>query len=174
VGAFPEKHSPDYCWGGCPGALQEAMHIFKAYYPDVYNEMRKVHYVVGRVEGPLDIDKDEKVIFVGNCTSWRGNINGKSVDIKSSYKSPKNVDERNTKSNDMVLKTVKTLSSCMLQRGKNYIHAKGCPVSVGDHVHYLSMIGGIKNVNFDPRLVVSLNIAYLNMRTHRAMNRYFA
>lgn len=173
VGAFPEKHSPDYCWGGCPGALQEAMHIFKAYYPDVYNEMRKVHYVVGKVEGPLDIEKDEKVIFVGNCTSWRGNINGKSVDIKSSYKSPKHVDESKTKSNDMLLKTVKTLSSCMLQRGNNYIHAKGCPVSVGDHVHYLSMIGGIKNVNFDPRLVVSLNIAYLNMRAHRAMNRYF-
>jgi uncharacterized protein (DUF362 family) len=173
VGAFPEKHSPDYCWGGCPGALQEAMHIFKAYYPDVYNGMRKVHYVVGRVEGPLDIDKGEKVIFVGNCTSWRGNINGKSVDIKSSYKSFNHVDESKTKSNDMLLKTVKTLSSCMLQKGKNYIHARGCPVSVGDHVHYLSMIGGIKNVNFDPRLVIPLNIAYLNMRTHRTMNRLF-
>ncbi len=23
VGTFPEAHSPDYCWGGCPGALQE-------------------------------------------------------------------------------------------------------------------------------------------------------
>ena len=172
VGAFPEKHSSDYCWGGCPGALQEAMHIFKAYYPDVYNEMRKVHYVVGRVDGPLDIGKDEKVIFVGNCTTWRGNINGESVNIKSSYKSPKHVDERKTKSNDMVLKTVKTLSSCMLQQGKNYIHAKGCPVSVGDHVHYLSMVGKIKNVNFDPRMVIPLNLAYLNMRIHRAMNRF--
>jgi len=173
VGAFPEKHSSDYCWGGCPGALQEAMHIFKAYYPDVYNEMRKVHYVVGRVDGPLDIGKDEKVIFVGNCTTWRGNINGESVNIKSSYKSPKHVDERKTKSNDMVLKTVKTLSSCMLQQGKSYIHAKGCPVSVGDHVHYLSMVGKIKNVNFDPRMVIPLNLAYLNMRMHRAMNRCF-
>ena len=23
VGTFPEAHSRDYCWGGCPGALQE-------------------------------------------------------------------------------------------------------------------------------------------------------
>ena len=32
VGKFPEQHSPDYCWGGCPGALQEAMHIFRGFY----------------------------------------------------------------------------------------------------------------------------------------------
>jgi len=171
VGTFPAKHSSDYCWGGCPGALQEAMHIFKAYYPDVYRKMRKVHYVVGKVEGPLDIDKDEKVIFVGNCTSWEGEINGKSVSIKSSYQAPQHVDEKKTKSNDMLLKTVKTLSSGMLQRGKDYIHARGCPVSVGDHVHYMSMIGKIKNVNFDPRMAVSLNMDYWKMRTHRALNR---
>ena len=171
VGTFPAKHSPDYCWGGCPGALQEAMHIFKAYYPDVYREMRKVHYVVGKVEGPLDIDKDEKVIFVGNCTSWEGKINGKPVSIKSSYQSPRHVDEKKTKSNDMLLKTIKTLSRGMLQRGNDYIHARGCPVSVGDHVHYMSIIGGIKNVNFDPRMAVSLNMDYWKMRTHRALNR---
>lgn len=50
VGTFPEEHSPDYCWGGCPGALQEAMHIFKAYYPNVSKEMKRVRYVVGKVE----------------------------------------------------------------------------------------------------------------------------
>jgi uncharacterized protein (DUF362 family) len=174
VGAFPEKHSPDYCWGGCPGALQEAMHIFKAYYPDVYKEMRKVHYVVGKVQGPLDIHKDEKVIFVGDCTSWRGEINGKEVIIGSRYRAPQKVDERKTKSNDMLLKTAKTLSSCMLQRRNDYIHAKGCPVSVGDHVHYLSMLGGMKNVNFDPRMVFPLNVAYWKMRAHRVLNRFMA
>ena len=172
VGAFPEKHSPDYCWGGCPGALQEAMHIFKAYYPDVYTEMRKVHYVVGRVEGPLHIKADEKVIFVGDCTSWEGEINGREVKIESRYQSPQDVDERKTRSNDMLLKTVKTLSSCMLQRNSSYIHATGCPVSVGDHVHYLSMLGGMKNVNFDPRMVLPLNVEYWKMRVHRALNRF--
>jgi uncharacterized protein (DUF362 family) len=33
VGKFPEAQA--YCWGGCPGALQEAMHIFKGMDPDV-------------------------------------------------------------------------------------------------------------------------------------------
>jgi len=33
------------------------------------------------------------------------------------------------------------------------------------------MIGKIKNINFDPRMVVPLNIAYWEMRIHRALNR---
>ncbi|MFC1816390.1 DUF362 domain-containing protein [Thermodesulfobacteriota bacterium] len=41
VGAFPAKHSPGYCWGGCPGALQETMHIIRGFYPNVDKEMGK-------------------------------------------------------------------------------------------------------------------------------------
>ena len=172
VGAFPEKHSPDYCWGGCPGALQEAMHIFKGYYPNVNREMKKVRYIVGKVDEPLDLDPDEKVIFAGNCTSWSGTINGKDVRIESSYKSPAEVNEQNTKSNDMLLKTLKTLWACFKQKNSQYIHAKGCPVTVGDHVHYLASLGKINNVNFDPRMVIPLNIAYWKMRTNRLLNRF--
>jgi uncharacterized protein (DUF362 family) len=173
VGAFPEKHSPDYCWGGCPGALQEAMHIFKAYYPDVNTEMKKVRYVVGKLDAPLELDKDEKVIFAGNCTSWAGKIDGKDVRIESSYRPPSRVDEKKTESNDLLLKTWKTLWSCFKNRNSSYIHAKGCPVSVGDHVHYLSAVGKIKNVNFDGKMAIPLNIAYWRMRANRFLNRFF-
>jgi len=73
----------------------------------------------------------------------------------------------------MLLKTWKTLWNCFKKKNSRYIHAKGCPVSVGDHVHYLSAIGKIKNVNFDHRMVIPLNIAYWKMRTNRALNRMF-
>ena len=171
VGKFPEKHSPDYCWGGCPGALQEAMHIFAAYYPNVKQEMKKVRYVVGKVDGALDLDKDERVIFAGDCTSWEGRIDGEHVKIESSYKPPHEVDEKKTMSNDLLLKTWKTLWSCFKQRNSRYVHAKGCTLSVGDHVHYLSALGKIRNVNFDPRVAVPLNLAYWKMRTNRFLNR---
>ncbi len=171
VGTFPEIHSPDDCWGGCPGALQEAMHILKAYYPNVLREMKKVRYVVGKIDRPLLPEEDEKVLFVGNCTSWEGRMGGQPVRIDRSYKPPQEVDEGKTKSNDMLLKTWKTLWSCFRQRNSRYIRARGCPVSVGDHIHYLSAIGKIKNVNFDPRMVFPLNVAYWKMRFHRALNR---
>ena len=172
VGTFPAKHSPDYCWGGCPGAVQEAMHILKAYHPNVYQDMKKIHYVVGTVDGPLDIADDETVLFVGDCTSWEGEIDGEHVTIKSSYKPPHAVDEKKTKSNDMLLKTVKTLVNCFIRRKRRYVHVKGCTVSVGDHVHYFSFFGKTGNPSFDLRMIFPLNVAYYKMRLMRFLNRF--
>ncbi|MDP2862459.1 MAG: hypothetical protein Q8N95_06670 [Desulfobacterales bacterium] len=173
MGTFPEAHSADYCWGGCPGSLQEAMHVFRAFYPNVEKEMEKILYVVGRVEGPLDLKEGEKVIFAGGCTGWKGTIDGKDVTIESSYKTTREVDEKKTKSNDMLLKTTKTLLSCMRNRNSRYLHVKGCPISVADHVHYLSAAAKIKNVNFDHRYLIPVNIAYWQMRANRFLNRFF-
>ncbi len=174
VGTFPAKHSPDYCWGGCPGALQETMHIFRAYYPNVDKDMQKVRYVIGKVDGPLELEEDERVIFMGDCTSWEGEIDGKQVKIESSFKSPQEVDEKKTKSNDMLLKNIKTLSYCYRNRKSRYMHAEGCTVSAADHMHYLCSLGKIENVNFDSRMLIPVNVAYFQMRWHRFWNRLFS
>ncbi len=172
VGAFPEKHSPDYCWGGCPGALQEAMHIFRGFYPNVDKKMQKVRYVVGKVNSPLNLADDERVIFAGSCTSWEGKIDGKTVKIDSSYKTISEIDEKKTKSNDMLLKITGALIHAFLNRNSRYIHVKGCPLSVAQHVNYLSSMGKIGNPNFDPRLSIQANITYYQMRFHRLVARF--
>ena len=172
VGTFPEAHSPDYCWGGCPGSLQEAMHIFRGFFPEVDKSMSKVRYVVGKVDGSLNLEKDERVIFVGNCTSWEGEINGNTVKIESSYKTSKDVDEKETKSNDMLLKMGAAFAHNLASRSSSYIHLKGCPVSVAQHVNYLASMGKITNPNLDPRLSVPNTIAYTGMRINRFMNRF--
>ena len=172
VGKFPGKHSPDYCWGGCPGAVQEAMHIMKAYYPNVYSEMKKIHYVVGKVDGPIDFKDDETILFVGDCTSWEGEIDGKHVKIESSFKNPDEVDEHKTKSNDLLLKTVKPLFHCIVNRNKRYLHVRGCTVSVGDHLHYFSFFGKMGNPNFDTRIVFPFILSYYKMHIVKFINRY--
>jgi uncharacterized protein (DUF362 family) len=174
VGSFPEKHSPDYCWGGCPGALQEAMHILKMYYPGVDRKMGRIRYVVGKVEGPLQLERDEKVIFAGSCTSWEGEIDGEHVRIDSSYKSHRDVDETKTKSNDMLVKTFRALWHAFRNRSSRWVHLKGCTLSIAEHIHYLSMMGRIGNPNFDRRMMVPVNVAYLQMRFHRFINRLCA
>jgi len=173
VGTFPEAHSPDYCWGGCPGALQEAMHIFRGFDPEVDRKMKKVRYVVGKVEGSIPLEEGERVLFAGNCTSWAGTLNGQEVRIESSYRSPGEVDERKAASNDMFLKMFQVFRECFRNRASPYMHARGCTVSVGDHVHFLSRLGGIPNPLFDPRLSVPVNIAYWRMRAGRLLNRLF-
>jgi uncharacterized protein (DUF362 family) len=173
VGAFPEKHSPDYCWGGCPGALQEAMHIIRGFSPDVDKEMQKIRYVVGKVDGPLDLADDERVIFAGSCTSWQGEIGGKFVKIESSYQTASEVDEEKTQSNDMLLKIMGAQTHAFINRSSRYIHVKGCPLSVGQHVNYLTSLGKISNPNLDPRLAIQANISYYQMRFHRFASRFF-
>jgi hypothetical protein len=129
--------------------------------------------VVGRVEGPLPLDDDETAVFAGDCTSWEGNIDGEDVKIESDYKNYQSVDETKTKSNDMVLKNLKTLSHAFRNRSSRWIHAKGCTLSVAELVNYLSVLAKIGNPNFDNRLFYRVNIAYWQMRFWRFMNRLF-
>jgi len=171
VGTFPESHSPDYCWGGCPGALLESMHIFRLFYPEVDQQMKKIRYVVGKVEGPLDLEDDEKVMFVGDCTSWEGEIGGQKVCIKRRYRKLTDIDETKTKSNDMVLKTVGSIFKAYKSIGSKYLHVKGCTVSIPEHIHYLSALAGIGNPNFHPKLVFGVAMAYCQMRLKKFINR---
>ncbi|MBW2025781.1 MAG: hypothetical protein JRI90_10405 [Deltaproteobacteria bacterium] len=136
--------------------------------------MKRVRYVVGKVEGPLELEKDERVIFAGDCTSWQGTLNGRVVRIRPSYKGKAEVDTRKTKSNDLLLKTFQSLWKCFRNRNAPYVHARGCPVSVADHVNYLASVAGIKNPNFDSRLLIPVNVAYWKMRLMRFLNRIFS
>jgi uncharacterized protein (DUF362 family) len=174
VGAFPEGHSVDYCWGGCPGALQEAMHIFRGFYPNVDKEMGKIRYVVGKVEGPLHLADNERVIFAGSCTSWAGKIGGENVKIESSYKTSGEIDETKTKTNDMLLKFFGAQTRALVKKTSRYVHIKGCPISVGEHVDYLSSLANIGNPRLDPKLLIPTNIGYCQMRFKRFLNRFAA
>ena len=172
VGNFPEAHATEYCRGGCPGALQEAIHIFRNFNPEVGQQMRKLRYVVGTVDQALDLDEDERVIFVGDCTRWQGRIDRKAVNIEGGYKTIAEVNVKKTASNDMLLKTVSALVHTFKQRSSRYIHARGCPVSVAQHVNYVSAVANIKNPIFDRRLLLPVILAYVQMRFFRFLNRF--
>jgi uncharacterized protein (DUF362 family) len=170
VGEFPEPQVSSYCWGGCPGALQEAVHIIKTVEPQILSKMKRIIYVVGKVEGEIPCGEDDVVFFVGNCTSWRGKIRGQEVVIDGCYNRD---DSCCLKSNDMLKKNVQTLWRCFRNRDKGFVRIPGCPISVADHVHYLSYFGGFQNINFRPDLMVSVNFSYLKMRLMKFLN-YFS
>ena len=172
VGKFPEIHSKDYCWGGCPGALQEAIHMYQTTDPSVLQDIRKIRYVVGQVDEDLELKDDERVLFVGNCTSFKGKINGSIVEIESAYETKDQVDVNHTKSNDMIKRNLITLNNVIRNKKKKYISALGCPVSVSDHVHYISGLGGIQNLNFHPKVIFGINLAYIKMRINRFLNKF--
>jgi hypothetical protein len=57
--------------------------------------MKRVRYVVGRVERRQNLVPDERVIFAEDCTSWAGDINGQGVKVESCYNTTADVDGRN-------------------------------------------------------------------------------
>jgi hypothetical protein len=134
--------------------------------------MKKVRYVVGKVDGPLNLADEERVLFAGNCTSWEGKIDGQSVKIQSNYKTVDQVNANQTASNDMILKTVTAIVHSLFKKPSRFIHARGCPLSVAQHVNYLSALAKIKNPNFNPSLLVPVNLAYWQMRFFRFLNRF--
>jgi uncharacterized protein (DUF362 family) len=171
VGTFPEHHSRDYCWGGCPGALQEAIHIHKSFDPEVMARLKPIRYVVGEVDGPLDLRDDEYVIFAGSCTRWEGDIDGEHVKIEPMYRSPAHVDETRTRTNDMLLKMADSLARCFLMGDRRWIRTPGCPVSVAEHVNFLWYLGKIGNPNFNLELVVPYVANYMVMHVKNQLNR---
>jgi uncharacterized protein (DUF362 family) len=172
VGTFPEEHSKDYCWGGCPGALQEAMHIFRGFDDEVDTTMKKIRYVVGRVDGPLELEPDERVIFAGDCACWEGKVNGARVTIRPAYRTTHEVDVTQTKSNDMLLVTLRNAWQALSSAFSRHARMTGCPVTVGDHVNFLSVFGGIRNPYLRPALFMPINVAYWQMRAARFFNRF--
>jgi uncharacterized protein (DUF362 family) len=173
VGRFPEKHSPEYCWGGCPGALQEAMHIFRGFRPEVDQEMKKIRYVVGRTNENLNVAEDEKILFAGDCTEWKGEVDGKEVKINGVYKTTKDVGPKGTKSGDLIMTFVKSMWNCLKSRNSRYLRAGGCPISVAEHVNYIASLTKIPNPNLDLMLVIPVNMAYIQMRFSRIFHKVF-
>jgi hypothetical protein len=107
------------------------------------------------------------VIFAGDCTSWEGEIDGRSVKIDSSYQTAAQVDETRTRAYDMISKVSNAILHVAANRGKRWIRINGCPVSVAEHVHYLSSMGGIANPMFDTRLLLPVTLDYARMRIGR-------
>ncbi len=82
AGVPDEKEGCDYCWGGCPGALEEAIEILRLFDKETDRKMPPLHLVFGAYKGPIDAKPGEKVIFLGNCAEWQGSIAGEPVAIK--------------------------------------------------------------------------------------------
>src|SRR5690349_15933327 len=72
AGPPPASEAGDYCWGGCPGAIEEAIEILRVFDKDTDKKMPRMHVVFGAYEGGIDAKPGERVIFIGDCTEWKG------------------------------------------------------------------------------------------------------
>jgi uncharacterized protein (DUF362 family) len=151
VGPPPDTY--DYCWGGCPGSLFEAIQIIEAMQPNVYHEVRPMHVVIGAYDGEIYAQSGESVLFMGDCAVWEGIVKGQSVKIPFLYKRRDQHNPYTAKSGDVVMKMIGVLWNLIRHRGQPVIRAKGCPVSVAENVLYLAWVGKVTNPYFHPKII---------------------
>lgn len=137
AGPPPQGKKDEYCWGGCPGALEEAIEILRQYDAMADQKLstpKRLHVVFGAYEGPIDAKPDEKVVFIGDCATYQGQIGAKTVDLPSLYqdRSTKSVYEATAQ--DIFTKMLKVRGEIVGAKSEQVMRIHGCPVSVAEQV----------------------------------------
>lgn len=158
VGPPPDTY--DYCWGGCPGSLFEATEIIRQMQPAVHQEMRPMQLVIGDYDGGLDASWG-RPIFVGDCTRWRGVLEGQTVRIESEYIERAERDPYHARSADVLRRAIGVFWNLIRHRRKPYLRVRGCPVSVAELVLYSSLLGRTRNPYLVPEISIRFVYYYL-------------
>jgi uncharacterized protein (DUF362 family) len=164
AGPPPESEHTDYCWGGCPGAIEEAIEIIRQQDARADAKLPRTHVVFGAYDGPIDAAPGERVFFIGDCARWKGEIAGNLVSVESLYRDRSTRDPHRAEHEDIYKKMLRVFRKLATSRDAQVVRLEGCPVSVAEHVLALVMYGGLENPFFDPRQAVSFNRAYLATR----------
>ena len=127
--------------------------------------MPRMHVVFGKYDGPIDAKPGEKVVFIGDCASWKGEIAGKPVAIESLYKDRATKDPHDAKHDDIYAKMLSvTKIVAEAARTKSPIRLEGCPVSVTEQVLALVAVSDVDNPMLDATSALRFNRAYLGWR----------
>ncbi|MEM9691263.1 MAG: DUF362 domain-containing protein [Myxococcota bacterium] len=171
AGPPPEPERTDYCWGGCPGAMEEAIEILRVFDEDCDTKMPRLHVVFGAYDGPIDIAPGEKVIFIGDCAQWTGRLGTETISVKSLYRDRSEKDPYVAKHDDIFKKMATVTAKLAAKRNASHLRLEGCPVSVAEQVLVLVALAGTKNPYLSPTELVRFNKSYLQWKSSTAAAR---
>lgn len=171
AGPPPEPERTDYCWGGCPGAMQEAIEVLRLYDQTCDSKLPRLHIVFGKYAGPIPAGPGEKVVFIGDCAEWKGQIGNELVEIRSQYKPRTTLDPYTIKHDDVFLKMAKVSGKVAVNEGKQVLRLSGCPVSVIEQALCLVELGEVQNPYFDPQMAMPFQTAYWTWRAQTTLQR---
>ena len=131
-----------------------------------------MHVVFGAYDGPIDAKPGEKVVFIGDCAKWKGELAGELVQIDEHVQGP--LDEGPAPRASTTTSTPSWRASgpsCKSAKGATHVRLEGCPVSVAEQVLALVFLTGCKNPFFVPGESLKFNKAYLSWKAVTAYRR---
>lgn len=171
AGPPPDAERSDYCWGGCPGAIEEAIEILRLFDEQCDTKMPRTHVVFGDYRGEIPAGPGEKVFFIGDCVQWKGDLQGQLVQISSKYKDRSTKDPYVAKHDDVYAKMGKTVKMMKEHANDSHVRLEGCPVSVAEHVLFLVEHGHLKSPFLDKSNALTFTKNYLMWRSSTALKR---
>ncbi len=160
AGPPPRSEGKDYCWGGCPGAMEEAIEILRQVDAELDDKMPRTHVVFGNYQGDIDYQEGDQVVFIGDCAQWRGQLGDELVSVESLYRHRSTLDPYTAESEDALRKFAKVAGVMRKSKNKSHIRLAGCPVSVTEHVLTLGQLAKAT----DPTRDLSAAFAYLQWK----------
>ncbi len=173
-GGPPPGGTQEYCWGGCPGGIEEAVEVLRLFDSATdakFAKMPKLHIVFGAYDGAIEAEPGEPVLLMGDCAAYHGEIAGKRVDMPSIYKDRSTKNPLDAKHDDIFLKIAKTTLALRKIKSTNVMRLGGCPMSVAEQILTLVTLGKLRNPFFAPVLAIPFTSAYLSWRTRQAIAR---
>jgi uncharacterized protein (DUF362 family) len=171
AGPPPDPERTDYCWGGCPGAIEEAIEILRLYDAQCDEKLPRTHVVFGKYQGPIPAEPGEKVVFIGDCAEWQGELGGKLVQIRSKYQDRSSKDPYTAEHDDVYAKMAKTIKMVRAHENDTHLRLSGCPVSVAEHVLFLVEHGKLNSPFTDKASALTFTKNYLMWRSSTAVKR---
>ena len=167
----PPSQTYDYCWGGCPGAMEEAIEVLRLFDDKTDEKMPKTHLVFGGYEGEIDAKPEERVVLIGDCASWKGELAQQDVAFESQYVDRGQKSVYAAHSPTIYSKMVSVQWKMFKERKNQAFRIAGCPVSVAEQVLLLVNLGKLKNPYLDPSQAFQFNNCYFSSRMRMALKR---
>lgn len=166
AGPPPESEATDYCWGGCPGAIEEGIEILRLFDDqlDAKLQRNRLHVVFGAYQGPIDAKPGDQVVFIGDCATWKGELRGRKVAVESTYQPRHTKKPHEAEHDDIYAKMATVTAKVAMSKTDTHLRLQGCPVSVAEQLLAISSLTGAKNPVFDKTEIVRFNKAYLAWR----------
>jgi hypothetical protein len=160
LGSTPHR---EFCPGGCPGFLKDAVLITEVFQPNVLQESRPLSYIIGDYQGEIHSRPGEKIVALGDCARWSGQVDGKSL---HAVRAPSPA-----RAKDWIQKSTEIRRNVNRQRSLPVVTIRGCPVPALENTFILSILGKTANPSFrwdiTPRLIYFVLVSRLMRLLHR-------
>ena len=165
----PSRRHGDYCWGGCPGAIEEAIEILRVFDKETDKKMPRMHVVFGAYEGAIDAKPGEKVVFIGDCADVEGRDQRQADRDRERLQGPLDARSAHREARGHLRQ------AGVGAQGKlagDVIRLEGCPVSVAEQVLALVTIGRAEEPVLRSREHGDVRAArYLGWKARVALNK---